>query len=346
VRGVPLARSSLDAQEVDGAILARDVYDASGRIAFHKGTVLSRDDASRLAELPWEELHLLHREPGELHEAEAGARLARVAAGPGVAPGALGRGHWPLVAAVRGILSIRTAALAETNGLDGLAVYTLYDGQVVTAGETIGRAKIIPFAVPSATMQRAEAVAAAAGGLVAVRPFAPWTVGAVVQESLGEEALARFRRALQEKVSWLGSRLLDPRLVAADAGALAAAVAALADNGAQLIVVAGSRPMDPLDPAFEALNRLAARVERRGVPAHPGSLLWLARLREIPVVGMPSCGLFSRATVFDLLLPRLLANEPVNGEWLASLGHGGLLTRDMAFRFPPYRPARSRGEVE
>jgi hypothetical protein len=61
---------------------------------------------------------------------------------------------------------------------------------------------------------------------------------------------------------------------------------------------------------------------------------------------MPSCGLFSRATVFDLVLPRLLAGERVDGDWFAELGHGGLLTRDMAFRFPAYRASRDRGEVE
>jgi hypothetical protein len=61
---------------------------------------------------------------------------------------------------------------------------------------------------------------------------------------------------------------------------------------------------------------------------------------------MPSCGLFSRATVFDLVLPRLLAGLPVDSAWLASLGVGGLLTRDVAARFPPYRPRQERGAVD
>jgi hypothetical protein len=61
---------------------------------------------------------------------------------------------------------------------------------------------------------------------------------------------------------------------------------------------------------------------------------------------MPSCGLFSRATVFDLVMPRLLAGLPVDSEWLAGLGHGGLLTRDVAARFPPYRSRQERGAVD
>jgi molybdopterin biosynthesis enzyme len=113
-----------------------------------------------------------------------------------------------------------------------------------------------------------------------------------------------------------------------------------------LVVVAGTRAMDPLDPAFAALARAGGRLERIGAPAHPGSLLWIADLDGTPVVGMPSCGLFSRATVFDLALPRWFAGLPVDGAWLTGLGHGGLLTRDMSWRFPPYRPRLERGAVD
>ena len=52
------------------------------------------------------------------------------------------------------------------------------------------------------------------------------------------------------------------------------------------------------------------------------------------------------ATVFDLVLPRLLAGLAVDSAWLAGLGAGGLLTRDVAARFPPYRPRQERGAVE
>jgi len=109
--------------------------------------------------------------------------------------------------------------------------------------------------------------------------------------------------------------------------------------------VAGTRAMDELDPTFVALEDLGGQRVRQGVPAHPGSLFWIARLGAVPVLGLPSCGLFSEATVFDLVLPRILCGDRVGGAELASLGHGGFLTRDMAFRFPPYRRSRRRGEV-
>jgi molybdopterin biosynthesis enzyme len=104
--------------------------------------------------------------------------------------------------------------------------------------------------------------------------------------------------------------------------------------------------MDELDPTFRALDELGARHERHGVPAHPGSLFWLARLGDAAIVGMPTCGLFSQATVFDLVLPRILTGDRVDARALAELGHGGLLTRDVAYRFPPYRPSRQRGALD
>src|SRR2546427_13192988 len=61
---------------------------------------------------------------------------------------------------------------------------------------------------------------------------------------------------------------------------------------------------------------------------------------------MPTCGMFSQATTFDLVLPRILAGEHMDNRTIAELGHGGLLSRDMAYRFPPYRANAARGEPE
>ena len=96
----------------------------------------------------------------------------------------------------------------------------------------------------------------------------------------------------------------------------------------------------------EALEQVGARMVRQGVPAHPGSLLWIADWAGIPIVGMPTCGLFAQATVFDLVIGRMLAGVRLDHVELARLGHGGFLTRAMALRLPAYRAAAERGAVE
>ena len=46
---------------------------------------------------------------------------------------------------------------------------------------------------------------------------------------------------------------------------------------------------------------------------------------RVPVVGLPGCVMYAKKTIFDLVLPRLLADDPVRKEELDLLGEGGLL---------------------
>jgi hypothetical protein len=258
----------------------------------------------------------------------------------------LAGGHWPIAATRRGMLRVDVERLTRLNAIEGACAYTLYDRQIVEAGETVARAKVTPFVIEETHVEMVERLTRDAGGVVRVVAFQPLAVGAVVQETLGETAMLRFRDALCEKIEWFGSRLIEPRCSAASGSDVAAAIEDVRAAGAHVIIMAGTKALDPLDPAFVALNRLGVTLERYGVPAHPGSLFWTARLGDVTLLGMPSCGLFSRATVFDLVLPRVLAGERVGREELAALGHGGLITRELAFRFPRYREAKARGEIE
>ncbi len=93
-----------------------------------------------------------------------------------------------------------------------------------------------------------------------------------------------------------------------------------------------------------ALNELDLPLEKHGVPAHPGSMLWVAYHGDTPVLGLPSCGMYSRATAMDIVLPQLLAGRRLRREELAAYGHGGHLTRAMEFRFAPYEDAATADE--
>lgn len=343
-----LARAGDWMESLAGCVIVHDVRDERGLVQVPKGRVLDGGDVDRLRTLPWEELHVAHLAPEDVHEDEAGARLAAAAAGKGVRAGERSAGHWPLSAMHRGIVDVAVDRLHDVNAREGLSVYTLFHGHVVDAGEIVARAKITPFAMPRGVLEGAVAVAVDAGGLVRVRGFRRLRVGAVVLGSLGARnpaTLGRFARSLGEKVCWLGSELLDPEVVDGDRAVVAEALHGVIADGAAAVVVAGTRAMDELDPVFLALDDLGAERLRHGVPAHPGSLFWLARVGEVSVLGLPTCGLFSEATVFDLVLPRILAGDEIGARELAALGHGGFLTRDMAFRFPPYRPSQRRGEV-
>lgn len=346
MHAVRVERGSARSADLTGHVLCHELRADDGRVAIAKGRVLDADDATRALELPWTELHLLALDDDDVHEDAAGDRIAHAIAGDGVMVRAPSGGHWPLSATRRGLLAVEQGILQRVNELDGPCVYSLHDGQVVEDREVVARAKIIPFAVSSRILAEVETISREPNAAVRVRPFLPHQIGAVVHESMGDRAVTRFHGAVTEKIAWFGSTMCALEVSQPSVEAIASSFTVVANAGAQVMLVAGTKAMDVLDPTFSALERLGARMVRHGVPAHPGSLLWLAEWNGIPVVGMPTCGLFAQATVFDLVIARLLTGEVLGRHELAALGLGGFLTRDMAYRLPAYRAAADRGAVE
>ncbi|MBI3637299.1 MAG: hypothetical protein HY216_13980 [Candidatus Rokubacteria bacterium] len=327
-----------------GCVLCHDVRGADGAIVAEKGARLDAAAAAIILRATRDELHVLALDPGDLHEEEAGRRLAAAVAGSAVDVRPYGGGQWPLVARERGLLRVDADALAAVNTHAGISVFTLFDGQPVERGETVAKAKVTPLVIGEDTIRSVES--GAARGVIAVKRFRAAAIGAAARGNLDARQRARFETALQQKIDWFGARLLPLRFAESSPRAVAGELAALAAAGAEILVVAGASALDPLDPVFGALELLGARMERHGAPAHPGSLLWLARWRGRLVLGMPTCGMFSQATTFDLVLPRILAGETIGNAEIAALGHGGLLSRDMAWRFPAYKAGAARGELE
>ncbi|HEY6058692.1 MAG TPA: molybdopterin-binding protein, partial [Candidatus Limnocylindrales bacterium] len=332
-----------------GAVLTRDVAVAGAR--WSKGRRLSAADLEMLASSEAGDatvraglaatgaagFSVLVLDPDDVHEDEAGRRLARAVAGANLTLRGPVQSRVDLVATTAGVARIATAALERIDRIDPLEVFTVFDGQVVQPGDLVASVKIAPHAVPESTLARAEALAARAGPLVTVAPFLRRRVGIVVKESVPSAARQRFERTIRSKVESLGSTIVSIAYVDDTPDAIGAALAALVRDpeSADLILTAGAASTDPSDSVFVAIHALGGRVVRRGVPAHPGSMLWLARLRHSAILGLPTCGAYSKATAADLLLPRLLAGEPPTLATVARLGHGGILSRDMRFRFPP-----------
>jgi hypothetical protein len=346
MKAIALRRGQAGVEALRERVLCHDVRDGAGTIVGHKGERVSEAKAAILIGLPWEEIHVLAVEAGDLHEEDAGRRLASAVIGEGVEVKGYTGGQWTLAATRRGLLRVYRPQLTDVNALDGISVFTLFDGQPVDAGETVAKAKVTPLVIGEKTIAAVEEVARTAKGLVAVPAFRPESVGAVARERLEPRQRARFETALRQKIDWFGAHLLPIRYAGDAAPAVADELRALRAQGARLLIVAGASALDPLDSVFRGLALVGARMERHGAPAHPGSLLWLAEWEGLPVLGMPTCGMFSQATTFDLVLPRLLIGEALGNRELAGLGHGGLLSRDMAYRFPPYRAGAERGELE
>ena len=282
-------------------------------------------------------------DPDDWHEDDAAEALAVAAVGAGVKRLPPRQSRLDLVAAWDGVLHIRTDALLRLNTIDSLELFTLFHGQVVRAGQVVASVKVAPHLIPAAVVAEGIGIACENGeSLIEVRTYEPFDVTAIVTEAVSETDLARFESGARTKLEALGSRLSGTTVIAsADAEQAEREIRAtlerlVVDGGIPIILVGGVSAGDPLSPFFAALRSLGGRVLRHGVPAHPGSMIWLAELAESQLLGLPQCGMFTMATAADLILPRLLTGERLTAESLAELAHGGVLGRDMRFRFPSY----------
>jgi molybdopterin biosynthesis enzyme len=337
VKAESLQGSRLSADSIEGAVLAQTllVPDDHHRVLLLKGRILSKADWPVVAGARVDELHVVRIEAGDVHEDEAARRLAKVVAGPGVILHGPAESQVRLSAEVNGIFKVDVPRLQALNSIEDISIFTLFDGQLVSKGKTIAGVKVTPFVVPEARLREAERVAAAGEGVIRVLAFQPMRVAVLVRERLEPAQREKFQASIEMKVAWFGSAISEIRYVADDVGAVEVAVSGLLRE-ADLLLTAGANATDPLDPTLVALERLGARMEKQGAPAHPGSAVWLAYLTDKPIFGVAACGMFSKATVLDLILPRLFTGARVTAGDFNGLGHGGLLSKDMAFRFPAY----------
>jgi hypothetical protein len=337
MRPIALEPEDVTPAAIAGTVLCNDLVLAgdTGRTRLNKGRILEGSDAAVLRAAPGE-IHLIEMEDGDIHEDEASTCLARAVAGDGIVLKGPVESQTQLRAEYRGLLEVNVETVQQINTLPDMSVFTLYDGQPVTEGRPVGATKVTPLVVPGNVVARAEQIARDGAPVVRVRPFLGRPVGVVVRERIAGKAKERFESAIHMKVGWFGSPVVGIEYLPDDAGAIAAAIERFVADGVSLILAAGVNSTDPLDLTIQALDRLGAETERRGVPAHPGSTCWLSYLGDVPVFGLALCGMFSRTTVLDLLLPRFLSGSRVRAADIARFGHGGLLGKEMAFRFPSY----------
>ena len=345
-----LAGSAVDGPPArwSGAVLCRDVIGTDGRSVLTKGARLGPDDAAALLTARPPELHLLWLDEGDVSEDDAATRIAVAVAGPGTTARTPVESQVRLVSASRGLVRVDVPALAAVNAVDGVTVFTVPDGLPVDAGRTLAGVKITPLAIANSSVVAAERRAAGSPDgdrILEVLPFLPLRVTAIVRQQLTDAARARFERSIGLRSAWYGGTIVPVRYVDDDAAEVEDALRAAA-GAADIVLAVGVASVDPLEVTWQSLIAAGATPIRRGLPMHPGSSYWIGELLGRPVIGVASCGMFSRRSALDVLLAHLHAGLSLDAEYLASLGHGGLLGKEAAWRIPPYEAALDEDPVE
>ena len=93
--------------------------------------------------------------------------------------------------------------------------------------------------------------------------------------------------------------------------------------------------VDPDDNTPGGIKASGARIVTYGAPVLPGAMFLLGYYDDgTPVMGLPGCVMYAKATVFDLMLPRIAAGVRVTRAEIKALGNGGLCLGCGDCRYP------------
>jgi len=318
-------------QEAVGTKLAHDITEIRpGEFkgpAFRKGHTVCNEDLCHLQKLGKNNLYVIDLEADEIHENQAASILAHALAGEGIAwKDDPHEGKIDLLAATDGLLKVDTAALAAFNMVEEVMCATLHNHTLVKEGEKVAATRAIPLVMKRIVIKRAAAIARQNGAVLAVKTLRQVKVGLVITGNEVFHGLIedRFATVLSQKVTDLGSEVEGIAFAPDNEELISKAIGNHLKNGCDLILLSGGMSVDPDDVTRKGIRMAGATEMNYGSAVLPGAMFLAAYIGDIPLLGVPACGLHHRITVLDLVLPKILAGEHVGKSELAFLGHGGL----------------------
>jgi molybdenum cofactor synthesis domain-containing protein len=361
------AARMIPVEKAIGMVLAHDVTeirkDEFKGPAFRKGHVVSKEDVCHLQRIGKEHLFVLSLGPDEVHEDEAAVAFARALMGEGVAvKGDPREGKIAIVAARDGLLKIDVAALRSFNMLGDVMCATLHTNTVVKKGREVAGTRAIPLVVKKSLIE--QAVRSAECGVrkscvIEVKELRRPKAGVVItgNEVYHGRIKDAFAPIIAKKIEEYGGEIVGTYYAPDDEVFIADRLRELIAAGADLLITTGGMSVDPDDVTRFAIRSIGATDITYGSAVLPGAMVLVGYVEQghgsrgkgqgtqdhepgpmthdpIPILGIPACGMYHRTTVFDLILPRVLAGERIGREELAELGHGGLCLHCPECRYP------------
>ena len=353
--------------EAVGTVLAHDITEIrpgefKGR-AFKKGHIIKQEDVCRLQRLGKENLFVLNIAGDEMHEDDAAYALAYALMGEGVKiEGEPKEGKINIVAETDGLLKINKDALLAFNMLGDIMCATLHSNTVVKRGQTVAGTRAIPLIVKKDIVQTANRISEKSGKVIRVREMRKPRAGVVVtgNEVYYGKIKDAFAPVITNKIKAVGGEIVGIYYAPDDESFIEARLEELINAGANILITTGGMSVDPDDVTRFAIRNLGATDITYGSAVLPGAMFLVAYISAqakkcgsaegenartpdlsnfqssvpIPVLGVPACGIYARTTIFDLILPLILAGEKVGRRELAELGHGGLCLKCEMCTYP------------
>jgi len=313
--------------------ITRIIKDVSKDAVFRKGHIVTKEDIPVLLSVGKENLYVWERTEGMLHENEAAEWLRDISIGANMHATQPKEGKIELYADCDGLLKINRKHLVAVNSLGEMMIASRHGDTPVKKGDKLAGMRVIPLIIQKEKMEAAKPYK----GIFEVRPFhkkkaAIVTTGSEVYKHRIEDT---FTPVVIDKLLNMEARIIGQRLCSDDHEKITGAINEFLQQGADMVVCTGGMSVDPDDRTPLAIKNTGAHIVSYGAPVLPGAMFLLAYNENgIPIMGLPGCVMYAKRTIFDLVLPLLMADEKVTAQMLAAFGEGGLCLNCRQCTFP------------
>ena len=328
-------------EDAVGLSLAHDITeirkDEFKGVAFPKGYTVKEKDICHLMKLGKRHLYILDLDETRVHEDQAVLEIVKALAGEGVVFNTTPKeGKLELLAAHDGLLKINVEALIEFNMNPDVMCASIHTNTPVKKGQKLAGTRAIPLVVDRSVLDQAVKIAQTHTPVFKVKPFKKAKARLIVTGSEVFNGLIqdKFEPIVRKKMAAIGSELVESIVLPDDRKLIAKTLTDYLSKDTDLIITTGGMSVDPDDVTRFAIQDAGVDKLFYSAAVLPGAMFQLAYKGIIPIVGIPACGLYHETTVFDLVLPRLLAGEKPDNRDLARLAHGGLCLDCAACTFP------------
>lgn len=323
--------------DAEGAVLCHDITQIIKGVTkdavFRKGHVVTKEDIPVLLSVGKDQLYVWEQVEGLLHENDAAEILCVMCRGEHMERSQAKEGKIELTAACDGLLKVNNQALKAVNGLGQMMIATRHGNTMVKKGDKLAGTRIIPLVIEQEKMEAARMTSAAETGgraILDLKPFVHKKVGIVTtgNEVFYGRIQDTFTPVIEQKLSEFDTEVIDHVIWNDDDQKVTASILEMIEEGADVVVCTGGMSVDPDDRTPLAIKNTGADIVSYGAPVLPGAMFLLAYYhtgdRTAAIMGLPGCVMYAQRTIFDLVLPRIMADDPVTPGDLAALGQGGL----------------------
>jgi molybdenum cofactor synthesis domain-containing protein len=325
-------------EDAVGCVLCHDMTQIiKGKVKgprFKKGHVVTEEDIPVLLSIGKQNLYIFENDESMMHENDAAKVLVSLCKNDYMKESEVSEGKIELSATVDGLLKIRTDELYKVNHFGQMMIATRSNHMPVHAGDKLAGTRIIPLVIEKEKMEKIKADVQ--GPILTLKPFvhkkaAIFTTGSEVYYGRIQDT---FTPVIISKLKEYDVEIAIHEIVDDNPDDLTFRINQAIDAGCDLILCTGGMSVDPDDKTPLAIKNTGADIVSYGAPVLPGAMFLLAYKGNAAIMGLPGCVMYAKRTIFDLVLPRIMADDPVTNDDLARLGNGGLCLNCPICTFP------------